>query len=1235
MLGKLFSLGAGPGGAAQSVPMPYNRGVASLESVQEDEHTRNLLFPDPQDLYEHRLDEVFPLSTGSVLPAPTLASAFDYHGDIELEARDVRIIIMQDALSSVTASLLYDSQAAPPLPTSPVDRPTTAGPAHFAYHESRRTPTSPRKPSLGQAQRPVIIQPDSPGMRQGAFDRRPSIQGRHYAHVESDAQRAWREYREELSTFSSCIFGNSELMAYKGTSTKVHVVPSEPRPTDHPSLGDGRGSLGRSSMRSSRLSQSFSSENPPPFQAPPAPGPLHRSSDKKKVLITRLFPVTLPTDEEHIITPASRFSEDNSGFPFPHPGDESKPKKKKPQVKQKRTPMYAVALVITLPQAASQPSTYSSTRPVFRGPGSFNETELLPSSYNSTRHSPWALVGSTSNIDLEQSVGSDVDDPMEVITQHWDIIMRTVTRLQAVATTTLFTLLKQADLASPDPLPASMPSVSAQIARTPSLTGRRSEDGVPHKPPKTNAKHVTLLPNSLLESRQIILEVDMARTRIVAGLRATRVVTGQNRWPIWREEARWIAKRAGGKEQNFFFFNLLTGFLATHTDWLQALSPSSYRRRYTIRQREKAHEDTLLPSRTIIISQDKMAARRLIFLLSAFLPATQQLPAMGPHRSSISASLSGAFSQSPPSFVVPILKEESLRRKINRRGGPRRASHSRNPSQQSHHTRSGAVPGYLAHLSMEGRHERRSSDAASIKTTNLPIPGISGNDAATRKSSAATTATVTTETTTPHFSTAHRSEYGRRRPGSSSSLATDDLKRLAREDSHGSESRPNSRWGSVISGLWNPRRRDSTNVTIPPRSPSFRDSFGSPTKIAHPVNMDKLSQMVAEVDLSGSPKGGTSGRVNTSDLGPDQSDDAPRLNETTVSQAQPAVPPKPQSTPNPSGAYESPVKTSINLDDGVIDVDVPFPDYITASFETAVSSPSSSGYLSTPGLGNVLDSFEQACRVSIDGDTPVNVAGWLQQYHPDFVLQAVPSQPNLVEQIKTSMRAEPSPPLWINTSNDPGYHATERWMDISTALIADTTNFTITRLRYRRLVRARPTADRNVSFLSGSVGSYNSGSTALLTPGPPAIGPPFEGQEDEFIEEPIVVLDELLSAAVERVVATSNPVLISEPSSVEPSSRSASHHRRGETGDRRERSNSASTGTGSEDVRQSEVLGAEVPRSRCKRVVLSALEDVVREVIEDKDREKERNNGENARRGNESLLRTAVREWLEMVDGTE
>lgn len=1241
MLGKLFNLGAGAGASVLPSAQAQSHKPVSLESVQEDIHTRNLLFPDPQDLYEHRLNQLYPLSSGSSTPVNSPTNAFDYNGDIELDVRDVRIIIMQDALSSVAASLLYDSHPPPPIPAASVDRPSaTAG--SYSVQEPRRAPASPRKPSVGYAQRPAVIFPSSPKSRQGAFDRRPSVHSRNQGHAESESQRAWREYREELATFSSCIFGNSELMAYKGTSTKVHVVPSDARPSESASnVGDGRSSIGRSSMRASRLSQSFTMENPPPFTSAAAQGGPSRLHDRKKVLITRLFPVNLPLDDD--AASHAPFSEDNTGYPFPQATDDIKIKRRQP--KPKRTPMYAVALIISLPPSSSHPTPATTLRSAFRGSSSYTEQDSFPSSYSSTRRSGWTLLGQggLGPDSFDTGFGSDVEDQIDAITRHWDIIMRTLSHLQSTVAATLLAMLRQADLASPDPFP----TMAIHMARSSSISARRSEDGPPVKTPKPTTKHITLLPNCLLDNRHISAEVEAAKTRIVAGIRASRVTTGQNRWPIWREEARWVAKWAGGREQGFFFFNLLTGFLATHTDWLQALSPPSYRRRYFLQQKNKAEEDSLVPARTIIMSDNKIAARRLIFLLAAFLPASQPLPGIRALQPGTPASL-GALSQSPPSVVVPILKEESLRRKINRRTGTgsRIPSHSRNLSLQSANARASAVPPPLAHLSMEGRHQRRASDATSVKTSHLPMRG---NDTTTRKASAATTATITPETSVPHFSTVHRAEvFSQGRPGSgSSSVAADDLKRLTRADSTGShasgERRQSSRW-SVISGFWNGRRRDST-AKAPGQSDEQNGSPSSPNKARQPsvaLPSKTGSETETAADTAGEQHGGTRRARTTGSRDatppPRTSPDTPGLSEqSTVVQ-------KPQRIPDPSGAFESPVKTSINTDDGVIDVDVPLPDFIT-SFESAVSSPSSSGYLSAPGFGTGLDAFEQSCRFSADGDVPLNAAGWLQQYHPDFVLQALPAQHGLINQVKESMRAEPSPPLPSVMQHAGG--ATERWVDISSAIVADTTTFTITRIRYRRLIRLKPSNDRNLPPATPSH-AYS-----CSTPLPPGSNPSYEAPlKEEFIEEPIVCFDDVLVEAVERVVAAGGRDTVSKVSSAN-SSRSTSK--------RRERSNSMSAncetrGASHSQTNNNQALGAavpqEVPRSQCKTVLLSALEDIIQDVIAEREMEmeqQEQTRGQNreeeqegyrreraaaasAARDRESPLREAVRGWIESVD---
>lgn len=1225
MLGKLFNLSATSAGAPAQPQASSSKEVSSLESVQEDIHTRCLLFPDAQALYQqHGNDQVFALSSASALSTSS-TSPFDLNGDVELESRDVRVIIMQDTSSSSPASLLYDSQPLSPSSSSPVERPSTmAGFSQMgggATQDHRRSTPSQRKASTGQASRPLVIQPGSPQPRHSAFDRRSSIQGpgRMQSKVETESQRAMREYKQEIDTFAGCIFGNNEFLAYKGTSTKVHVVPSDLR-NDGPGFADGRGSIGRSAMRTSKLSQSFTSEAPPFGQS--VASPLGRPTDRKRVLITRLFPVSLPADDT-LTSPGGRFTEDSAEFPFPDANDHAaKTKVKKGQPKQKRTPMYAVALIISLPQSSSSHTApASAARSAFRGSSSYGEQQdSISSSYSSVRRAGWALGGSGSGgLDTFDSVFTlDSEERIDAITRHWDVIMRTLTSLQSVVATALFSLLKQADIASPDPLPN---PATTRMARASSNASQ--------KPPKTNTKFVSLVPNSLADDSQIKVEVDVARARIVSGLRATRVITGQNRWGIWREEARWVERWAGGRDQGFFFFNLLTGFLSVHTDWLQALSPSKYRRQYSMIQKTKGEDDLSLPARTILVGQDRIAARRLIFLLAAFLPANQQLPSARTQRPSTSASF-GNFSQSPPSFVVPLTKEESLRRKINRRGGSRHNSHSRNASMYATTSSRNSVPAHLAHLSMDARHERRASDAASTKTPALPLLG---SDLETRKASAAT---MIPETSIPHFTVQKAADAQLGRPASNSSLATDDLKRsLQRGDSMGSsDTQPSSRWGSVISGLWTGRRRDSEVTTPPPR-----DSFSSRTHAATAsprksisARRDSLGRMVEEAHSPGGSKPqGRKERMSKAKEDahtPRISDDGPR------DSVEPSRAPIPmERKPDPNSAFESPVKATIN-EDGIIDVDVPFPDFIT-SFETAVSSPSSSGYLFTPGLSS-LELFEQASP----GDVPMTVAGWLQRYHPDFILQAIPPQPDLLEQVKASLRAEPTPLITTTAALDTTTATEERWIDVSSALIADSTTFSIRRIRYRRLVKPNPAAA--TPLLSTSVGS-----SVLLTP---MISPYEVHLQDEFIEDEIVTLDDTLIEAVERVTALGSES--SQNSSRSPSKRRESLAA-GEALTQLTTTAAVAPAEGmSEDARSSNAAAAadttqtqtpalqqqqqqEVPRGECKTVVLSALEHIAKDVVharEDEERSQEGRGARRGRRDKESVLREAVRTWVEGVE---
>ncbi|CZT07369.1 uncharacterized protein RAG0_12855 [Rhynchosporium agropyri] len=1201
LLGRLLS-GAGPATSNPRTP---------LDSYLEDQFTYNLLFPDPEALCH--IDQVFQLSSATTLVPAALRDA-DLNGDIDLERENVRVIIMQEAThSSGSACLLFDSHA-PPLPSPSLDRQDAGnGPAYPSRSESRRSISSPRKLSVGQNTRPLVIQEPSTPRAFGAFGgRTPHVKTTSY--TETAGQRSLREYKEEVSKFADYMFGNSDVMAYKGFGTKVHPLPSESRQPFASASYLADGSLGKSSMRSSKLAHSFTSDT---VHGPTSAGftSISRTANRKKVLITRMFPVILPNDEVEDglqdATPTQRSSDGTAGYPFPKISAAATgvryPELRKPQPKQKRTPMYAVGVVVNWPQLTNlqAPSVPTSTSS-FRGSGSYTEQESLSSSFNSGRRSAWDIVERSFGVEsMESSFSSEPGDRIESITQHWDIVMRTMSHLQAVATTSLLLMLKQADISSPDPRRESnhCRAPSASI----SISGKRvQEDIKPFKIPKTNAKVVQLTANCLSQAQRIHKESDAARQRIVTGLRAHQVVTGQGRWAIWREQARLVGRWAGGKDEGFFFFNLLTGFLGNHTEWLQALGPSWYRRRHHQLQRANRDDEISLPSRTIILSDNKLMARRLIFLLSAFLPANQQLNPSRMHRQSTSIPF-GGYSQSPPN--TSTLREESLRRQINKKGSVGRGSHAR--------TSSFPNPALFGQ-EPETHHERRTSDATSLKTANLPIPG---SDLKTRKSSAATTFTATPMTTMPHL-TARRSTRGTGpipRPGSSGSLATEDLLRsLKKGDSTGHYSTAstdsqaqNFRWGSMF-GSWSYKRQDSTAFTsVEPTPPDDLDIHNSQYKGESPLKKNKLVEMVDEVTRNSLQKTKTqqerelrkseSGSASTAKPDDEQADDTP---EHIIHVAERVA--------DPSGAFESPVKSSINHDDGVIDIDIPLPDFL--SFESAVSSPSSSGYLSTPGHGNGMDYFENHSRSGPDVETTMNVGGWLPRYHPDFVLQAIPVQTDILEEVKASMRAEPTPFIGSNTPLPEGGRP-DRWVDVSSAVIADTTNFTIKHIRYRRLIRPRETPLATPSVPHSFDSRYgNVYASAQHTPSTDIYD---NHIEEEFVEEPIISMDETLIEAVERVIAQSGHE--SKASSV-CSSRSASRPR-----SNRERSIS--------DTRIPEIPEPrlEVPRNECKKMVLSALEEIVREVAESR---KERGDAE-VDMERESFLREGVRSWLSNIETVE
>lgn len=1216
MLGKLFSTAASTL-TPRSTTSGSSRETISLESVQEDIHTRNLLFPDAEALYQHQHDQVFPLSSSAAPLLTSSASAFDVNSDIDLDLKDARVVIMQEATSlQVSSALLYDSH---PLiePSSPIrDRKSsiTNDSANVHRSNSGRTITTPRKTSIGQTSKPVIIThegsiPRSPG----AFDRRPSSHARAASYIETEGQRTVREYKEEMTTFSNCIFGSSDVMAYKGTGTKVHIIPTETKSPSYP-FGDGHGSLGRSTMRASKLAQSYTSDNivPAPVSAGlPGAGSRSRSLDRKKVLITRIFPVPLPNDHVEHPTPLSQHdgSDASGSYPFPSVDEDLKPKEKiKPT--QKKTPMYAIGLIIHLPS-----SPHLTCRAGFQGPGSYTDRGSSPSSYNSLKPGGWTVLGNGFGIDsLESSVFSDFDDRIDIITQHWDIIKRTLTCLQAVVSNNLLPMLKQADITSPDP--ANLRAMSSHLrtlSSSVSVSGKRVVETTMKPFKVAEFKMVQLPPNALAYEKNIKMEVDEARQRIVGGIKYLPVVTRQGRWGIWREEARWVRKWAR-KHEELFFYSLLTGFLGNHTEWLRALAPDSYRRHHYQQQRANREDDSAIFARTIIVAQDKMAARRLVFLLSAFLPSNQQqqFSLNRAYRPSTSASFDG-YSQSPPSYAPSVLREESLRRKVKRRNGPPRGTHSRTMSFQT--SASNADSGTGAQT-----HERRNSDAISLKTANLPIPG---SDGGSRKSSAATTTTVTPNTTIPHFSTRRpvRGTGPIPRPGSSGSLAADEMIRtLTRGESTGhnssgsSDLQSNSRW-SMISRVWNGKRGSSN--TTDATSPIMESSVVDDSRLE--MKKNKLAQMVDEAQKQQREQGTASEEENHLDLA--------KAAPTSLSFATPEEPLRSQQRSQerapmyPGGDYESSVKTSINEEDGVIDIDVPLPDFFTSSFGSTMSSPSSSGYLSARGFGPGLEGFEHYSRRGPDTDPPLNVGGWLPRYHPDFVLQAVPAQEHLEADIKASMAAEPTPAI------GPASHGeVSRWVDVSSALIADVTNFTLRRIRYRRhVLLVNP--NKHQTCESGTLDTKSQsvhGNPYIMASHIDGLLPIID---ESYTEDAVITMDEMLINALEQMISQTPNHHLSKPGS-SSSSRSTS----------RGRSNSTSKGvshSAKEEQLKVPVAHLELPRGECKKMILGTLEEIARQVADSVSEETDTSmTSDKAKRTveKESFLREGIRNWFASME---
>ena len=1236
MIGHLFSGRKGAGAQVQasySLPPP-----AVLDSATEESHTRHLLYPDASTLC-HPDGQPYPLHAAPLTPGSGHDGPLP---EIDLDyPRDCRIIIAQDETSSMPKTILFDSKPAPPRADSPPmasPRPrafggstTSAGAGAgsgggdtFSGLHARRASlvaeaTTPRSPTVGGFAR----------IRRGSsISSMPNID--EHAQGQARAQARVKEATDLANICLDCMFGNL-AMNYRGNSNKIHIVPLDTRPSDISLLSTSvqdttPSSLGRAEglRRRSNLAKSFTPANLP------VDLPRNLSNDnvpkepkRRTIFITRMFSVTIPDDDPELNTPTPQSSLPKSNaFPFPQPGARSGSSNKPYFSHMRKSPMYAITIILHLPVS----HTSTALRPSSRGANSKTSTSFstsapaqdsLASSMDSDRRAGWAFIDSNLGVEslLSSSLSSDVDDRVDVVGQHWDVIMRALSSLQYVVQERILAQFKSPDATSSPvhPQHRSQPSRSS-LRDAPSMAAR---------------KPLRLQPNALMMDKDIQAAAEYTGNRVVSGMRIPRVTTGQGKWGVWREEARWLGRWAGRREQNFFFFNLLTAFLGNHTEWLNVLGPKWHRKRHREQQKATPGDTLTIPNRTVIVAPDKMAARRLIFLLAAFLPPNT--PALGESapfmRPGTSASLR-AYSQSPPTNMPPFRKH-SLRRQINRRPrGKQSMTNIRSPPLGSPGVHAlptdmvfeqpEAVMVETSELARSGTHSRRSS-AHSIRTT-LVIPSKSEGPAVS-KNSQATTSTAPPQDAIPiaHFTLPRTKFTGpmpvEQRPESSDSLASANLINTLHRSGTGrtsiasNESSNTSRWSGFIN-FWGGRRSSSTD-----QSDFLQTTDDGVGYRGQERPRSQLEQMAQELSMDG---------VFESD-----NYDSPPLNtDTTANDSSGAYPiggssgvPASAARPIPERprAFDAPMKLSVNEKDGVIDVDIPLPD-----FGSPLQSPLMGGYGSTSSQHG--SSFGESSILSMpygEPEQPVNAAGWLGQLHPDFAVQAIKPYRQLEQDIKRAMSAEPTP---LNSTVIPSVESgpLERWTDVCSALIADAGSFTIKRISLRRLVKLTATPTYQPSAMTPAVTGippHHSQYGNPYTVGPALPMMTEVHLAEKFVEEQIMDFDATLIDGVDRILAQSGEV-----TRVNSAQSSRSSSRRGRRDTRADSDVTPHVG---------------IPQTGCKGVIFDVLESVVREVTAErsaKEETKDNNDDKGSARkpqpktASDSSLKEGIRRWLSEVE---
>ncbi|KAF1817475.1 hypothetical protein P152DRAFT_427333 [Eremomyces bilateralis CBS 781.70] len=1229
------------------------RNLSQTELYAETAHTQHLLFPDT-------LSRPFEALDGPSLSAS--CDGNDTHDDLQ-NPRDIRIIIAQGEFGALPEVVLFDSNASSP--TSPVLRSNKQVPrpsdSKFARGHIRKSSTASESSAIRSPTTPTA------GPLQWGRTRAGSISSA-LPNIDEGSQSRAKESEKIVEVALGCMFENA-YSRYRGVSNKIKVIPLEPRQygsaVQSSSLGDGFGSFGRADGRKrSNLAISYTPADPPADKTSAGLG--FSAQDRKDprrrtVLLMRTFSIALPESEDGALaddrtpTPSNSLGKTHE-FPFPTMNARAASSRRSSIAgNTTRTPMYGVCIAIQLPVAQSLASR-SATRWNAKWPTSAPGPESLPSSFDSDRRAGWMLVDPIYGSDSFSSpFGSDVDDNVDLVGRHWDVIVRSLATLHELAAEKIVARLRAVDVGSPSP----------------------------NGPQSTNTRYrrrVYLKPYTLAFDDDLKRAATSAGERIVRGMIIPRVRTGQGKWALWREEAKWLSNLNGSKDD--FLATFLTSFLGSHTEWLDTLGPKQYRKKHWERRRSTGDSQDIA-SRTVIVSNNAIAARRLVFFLSEFLPSSPKpTGAFSPRRPATSASFR-AYSQSPP-MNVGLSRNESLRRTINRRG---KSASSMAPQQVGGRNNSTSTIDTLDERSpakvndREAAHETGSRPASEGRPILPKLSLAADVDPSVRKSGAATPSTVTPTSSTPVRFAMPRTPSATSilpRPGSSSSLASANLmSNLNRSTSahESNESQSASRWGSFKS-LWSlgTRQDSSTDYGDIMHTPDEGLGISTANRSAYrqPNELERMVEQLSGVDRDLYPEdlqdsvGALSPDVSALDPEQDSPEQRIATSDTTsnvsatattgtsATSAARAIPERKRS----QSSY-SPLKMSVNETDGVIDVEIPFFD---STLETGfgLASPAQSPFLpgfnssssaggsdcvdpGSFGSGSQLGTFPSMnpCLHSKDINA-VNVAGWLKKFHPDFELQSVLPYSDLEKDIRNTMRAEPTPTNSLpctspsNTPDPAEVKPHERWVNVCSTIIADTATFTVRKLTLKRLVK--PSFSEIFPLSMPVTPALNP------TPGIGFGGMPHRGfrpnthtdaphslysnlgetvVEERFSEENLTDRDPILTRCLKKLLSPDKQHL----SLSLASSRSSS--RRGRDQTRIE----PDVGPGVN------MLG--FTNYECKQLVMDALEDIVKSVAADMARGKGEsveaevvgNPGHRHKVStNSSILREGVRRWMQDAD---